>query len=140
MAVYNDYSAKNSETSKIIRSLLLGCAVGIGMSAALLSLCAILFVKFGSLPLDYLPLITTFIGAAGSFSAGYASVRLYRKRGLLIGICAGFVLFLTVFLTGLVKGLETDLVGAFIKCCVFIVVGAIGGILSVNKRIKVKRM
>lgn len=139
MTKYSELNNKNSETIQITRSLLLGCAVGILVSAALLSLSAIVFVKLGSLPIDYLPLITTFIGALGAFSAGYFTIRLYRKRGLLLGLCAGIFLFLLVFITGLAKGIENDLVSALIKCGVFAVMGAVGGVVSVNKKTKVKR-
>ena len=139
MTKYSEISNKNSEAIKITRSLLLGCAVGVAVSAALLSLSAVIFVKFGSLPVDYLSLITTFIGAFAAFAAGYSAVRLYRKRGLLIGVCAGAFLFLLVFITGLAKGIENDLIGSLIKLGVFAVMGAIGGVVSVNKKTKVKR-
>ena len=139
MTQYNELSDKNTETAKITRAILLGCAVGVAVCAVLLSLSAMLFVKLGSLPLGYLPLITTFIGAAGAFTAGYFTVKLYKKRGMLLGALSGVLLFLIVFVTGLVQGIENDVVSALIKCAVFAVMGAIGGVVRVNKKVKVKK-
>ena len=138
MARYGEFNNQNTETKKIVRGILLGCTVGIVVSNALLSLLAILFVKLGSIPLDYLPLITTFTGAIGAFTAGYSTVKLYRKRGMLMGALAGFLMFLIVLITGISKGIDNDLVSIIIKCAVFVVIGSIGGIIRVNKKQKVK--
>ena len=83
MNSYSDLNSKNPETQTIIKSILLGCTTGIVVCNAMLALLSIIFVKIGSIPLDYLPLITTFTGAAGAFCAGYFTVKLYKKRGML---------------------------------------------------------
>ena len=139
MTQYNELNSKNTETAKIVRAILLGCAVGVAVCAILLSLSAMLFVKLGSLPLNYLPLITTFIGALGAFTAGYFTVKLYKKRGMLLGALSGILLFLIVFITGIVQGIENDVVSALIKCAVFSVMGAAGGVVRVNKKVRVKK-
>ena len=139
MTQYNELNSKNTETAKIVRAILLGCAVGVAVCAILLSLSAMLFVKLGSLPLNYLPLITTFIGALGAFTAGYFTVKLYKKRGMLLGALSGILLFLIVFITGIVQGIENDVVSALIKCAVFSVMGAVGGVVRVNKKVRVKK-
>lgn len=139
MTQYNELGDKNTETARIVRAILLGCAVGAAVCAVLLSLSAMLFVKLGSLPLNYLPLITTFIGAVGAFTSGYFTVKLYKKRGMLLGALSGVLLFLIVFITGLIQGIENDIVSALIKCAVFAVMGAVGGVVRVNKKIKVKK-
>lgn len=139
MVRYNELNDKNTETVKIARSIILGCTVGVAVCAVLLSISAMLFVKMGSLPLNYLPLITTFIGAVGAFSSGYFTVKMYKKRGMLLGSLSGILLFLIVFITGLTKGIDNDIVSALIKSAVFAVMGAIGGIVRVNKKVKVKK-
>ncbi len=139
MTRYNEVNNKNIEATKITRAVILGIAVGVGVCAALLSLCALLLVKLGSLPIDYLPLITTFIGAVGAFTAGYFTVKLYKKRGMFLGTLAGAVLFLIVFVTGCIKGIDNDVISTVIKCAVFSVMGAIGGVVRVNKKVKVKK-
>lgn len=139
MTRYSELNNRNTETQTIIKSILLGCITGIVVCNAMLSLLSILFVKIGSIPLEYLPLITTFIGAVGAFTAGYFTVKIYKKRGMLIGALSGFILFLIVLITGTAKGIDNDIVSILIKLAVFTVLGSIGGIIRVNKKTKVKK-
>lgn len=135
----NDYSSKNQEIIGIVRALILGTAVGIAVCAALLSLSAMALVKAGNLPINILPILTTVIGAAGSFCGGYFTITAYKKRGLLLGCIAGALLFFIVFITGTANNADGVLINALTKCIVFTVAGGIGGVVRVNKKTKVKK-
>lgn len=139
MSKFNEYNSRNSEGVLIARSVLLGAAVGLCVSVLLLCASAAVIVKLGTLPSDYLPIITIIIGAAGAFVSGYTAVAMYKKRGLLTGLITGAVMFAAVFVTSLLSGSTDDLAGTLIKCGVFILMGSIGGVVRVNKREKVKR-
>lgn len=139
MSKFNEYNAKHSEGMIITRSVLSGAAVGLCVCALLLCAAAAVIVKLGTLPSDFLPIITIIIGAAGAFVSGYTSVAFYRKRGLLTGLITGAVMFTAVFVTSVISGSTDDLAGTLIKCGVFTLMGSIGGVVRVNKREKVKR-
>ncbi len=139
MTKYNELSEKNGEGMQIFKALLLGCAVGAAVCAVLLSLTAMGLVKAGTLPVEALPVITTAIGAVGSFFAGYFTVKVYKKRGLLLGFIAGVLLFVIIFIIGLSNGTDKNLVNALAKCVIFAVSGSIGGVVRVNKKAKVRK-
>lgn len=139
MSNYNQLNEKNGEGIQIFKSLLLGTATGCAVCAVLLSLTAIGLVKAGTLPVDALPIITNIIGATGSFFAGYFTIKLYKKLGLLLGLIAGAIIFLIVYIIGLSNGTDTDFVNALIKCVIFSVAGSIGGIVRVNRKAKVRK-
>lgn len=138
MTKYNGFSEKNTEAITILRSLILGAAVGCTVCALLLSLCAMLLVKAGTLPVEALPVITTGIGGIGAFFSGYFTVKLYRKRGLLLGVIAGTLLFLIIFVTGLISDSDKELTEHLVKLVVFGIMGSIGGVVRVNKKQKVR--
>lgn len=139
MTKYNDFNSQNNQAVTITQNVLLGGAVGAAVCSALLALLSFLFVKFGTLPLHYLPIITTAVGSVGSFAGGYFSVKLHKKQGLILGALTGFLIFLIVFFTGIGKGTEYNIGNLVIKCSVMVVMGALGGIVKVNKKTKVKK-
>ncbi len=135
----NNYTSMKKTTSSALPALLLGSAAGALASSALLCAAALICVKLGSPPVSAAPLITTVIGAVGAFLAGYIAVRIFGSRGLLIGALAGLLLFGAVLISGSAAG-EASLSPMAVKCAVFTVCGAFGGVLRVNKRVKVKRI
>ena len=138
MTKYNEFSEKNMETIRIVRALIIGAAVGCTVCAILLSLSAMLLVKAGTLPVDALPVITTAISGIGAFFAGYFAVKLHKKRGLMLGVIAGILLFLIIFVTGLISGSGKELAEYPIKLIVLGIMGGIGGVIRVNKKQKVR--
>ena len=122
------------------KSVIIGAVCGMCVCALLLCAASGVIVKAGTLPSDYLPIITIVIGALGAFSGGYISVAILRKRGLLTGALAGGLMFLSVLITSLVSGSRDDVTGTLIKCGVYVLAGSIGGVTRVNKRQKVRRV
>ena len=139
MTEYFDKNEKTAEIIKIIRAVLLGSAAGLAVCSLLLCLCSFIMVKAGSMPVDLLPFMSAFISGVGGFMAGYFSVSIYRKRGMLIGFLAGVIMFLAVFITGLANAAASDIATTLIKCAVLTAAGAIGGVVRVNKKVKTTR-
>ena len=128
----------NKTAAAALPSLLLGTAAGVSLSAALLALTAMIFVKLETPPINAAPFITAGAGAIGSFIAGMLTLKLCGSRGLLMGSLAGLLTFCCVLAGGSTWG-EVSLSPALIRCTVFIACGAAGGIFQVNKRIKVPK-
>lgn len=139
MQKYNEINSKEQEAIKIIRAILLGTAIGLAVCAALLSLSSMIFVKVGFLPIDMLFPITTALGTVGAFFAGCLTLAAYKKRGLLLGCAAGFLMFIIVLITGAVRGSDSYGISTITKGIMFTFAGGIGGVLKVNAATKVKR-
>ncbi|MBQ1518126.1 MAG: TIGR04086 family membrane protein [Clostridia bacterium] len=139
MTQYIDKNEKTAELVKITRASVLGAAAGLAVCTVLLCLCSFLMVKAGSLPVGFLPVISAVISGIGGFAAGYFSVSMYKKRGMLLGLLTGGIMFIAVFLTGLANSDTGDIATVLIKCGIFTVTGSIGGVVRVNKRIKTTR-
>lgn len=138
MQKYSERS-KEQEIIKMVRALLLGAAFGTAACAAVLALCAMALVKSGSLPLQAIPVVSIAVGAIGAFLAGYVTVAAYKKRGLLLGCAAGFLLFFILLIVGLSNNADSGIVNAITKCIIFIIMGGIGGVVKVNKKKRSKK-
>ena len=139
MAEYKEHDIRKSEGVIAVRSIILGAAAGIIVCALLLCALSALIVKIGTLPADILPVLTTAVGAFGSFAGGYFSVSMYRRRGLVTGLATGALMFASIFITSVISGTTDDVAGTLIKCGVYMLLGSIGGVVRVNKRQKVLR-
>ena len=134
----NQYSLLRRQTAAAAIALLLGASAGAAVSAALLAVSALIFVKAGSVPLGAAPLVTSLIGAAGAFTAGYLTVGLCKSRGMLMGSLSGLMLFCAVLIGAAVSSNTEGGPAIAAKCAIFLIGGAIGGIVRVNRRVKVK--
>ena len=126
---------------KTIRQIGIGVAAGAFLCAALLALCAFIFLKMEHIPVVALTPIAIGISAVGAFLSGFIAAKLSRQRGLLYGAIAGTVLFIVIFLSSLSSSLYNVSWVAFARLGVMAFSGAIGGILGMyrkKKRIKVK--
>lgn len=130
---------KMTFTASLI-SLLIGASAGTAVSALLLSLCSLMFVKLGTVPTAAAPVITGVVGAVGAFCAGYMTVKLFKSRGLLMGALAGLMFFLSVLLGAVISGGTNDPASLLPKLAVFLAAGSVGGVIRVNKRVSVKRI
>ena len=139
MSEYIEKNERKADIIRITRSVLIGSAAGLAVCTALLCLCSFIMVKAGSLPVDLLPVVSAAISGAGGFMSGYFSVSMYKKRGMMIGLLAGGIMFLAVFITGLANSDTSDIATTLLKCAIFTVTGGIGGVVRVNKRVKTTR-
>lgn len=134
----NQYPNLRRQTAATAIALLLGASAGAAVSAALLAVSALIFVKSGSVPLGAAPLVTSLIGAIGALAAGYLTVGLCKSRGMLMGALSGLLLFCAVLIGAAVSGSTEGGAAIVTKCAIFLIGGAIGGVIRVNRRVKVK--
>lgn len=125
-----------SETiyKKLLKSVIIGSIIGIVVCLLLISITSFLLTKGGVLPLDYITLITTIIACVSVFMGVYIAVRISKSNGLVTGGSVGFVLFLILFIFGVILGNKTNLTDTLTKAAAMIVSGCISGIMGVNKR------
>lgn len=135
----NSYTTKKAAgTGAAAAALLLGAAAGTLISAALLCVCAAVFVKLGSLPAQTAPLVSGAAAAVGAFAAGWSTVKLCGSKGMLMGALSGVAMFAAVVLGSLLTGASASFPDLAVKCALLAVCGAAGGIARVNRRVKVK--
>ena len=72
--------------------------------------------------------------AVGAFLAGMVAAAMAKRRGLLLGIGCGLVLFLLILLAGFARYAGVDGGNAVVKLAVLPLAGGIGGVLGVNMR------
>lgn len=72
---------------------------------------------------------------AGSFAAGFTFARRRRRHGLISGIGIGILIYLAVFLTGIVLLKSFSGAGTFMKFILILICSCIGGVCGVNTRI-----
>lgn len=131
-------SAAKSEISAKIRGVVLGAVMGSLIIVALISLSAIVFVKSGILPGDYIIYILLLIDLIGSFIGGFMAGSLIKSRGMMWGAFTGFILFLIVFASGMAVNDSTITLATLYKLIVLVLSGLIGGIKGVNKKEKIR--
>lgn len=121
-----------------LKSLLLGAVCGALSSAGLTALCALCLSKMGTLPRESLWIIVIVMLAIGGFTGGYISARSFKANGLLMGAGVGLLLFI-ILAAGKACTTDSGLSTHFIyKACALIGGGALGGIIGVNKKERIK--
>ncbi len=128
---------KDNSKLKILRSVLIGTLVGILLCSLLIVLLSYVLVKMGQIPTNAVFIILQVISAVSAFAGSYTAVRLYKAMGLLLGLATAFSMFLVVFTVGLSISVEPVSMLTVTKMVAMLCAGAIGGIVSVNKRKKV---
>lgn len=121
-----------------VRAVVIGAVCGAVLCALLLCLCAFAFVSSRLFPQGVIFPLTLIISALGSLLSGIVTAKLQRKRGLLFGALAGLLLFLLFLLAGLLSFQEVLGAAAGTRVLVMVLCGAIGGLLVVNRKTKVK--
>lgn len=125
-----------NQLSKSTKAVLLGTIMGTFFSIVILVFSSFLFVKSQNIPTSVVTPLTMFIIALGAFISGYVSARILRNNGLFWGIISGFVMFIIVFISGLmISGGEISTL-SLVKLTLMLLMGAIGGITGVNKKVK----
>lgn len=128
---------KDNSKLKILRAVLIGTLVGILLCSLLIVLLSYVLVKMGQIPTNAVFIILQVISAVSAFAGSYTAVRLYKAMGLLLGLATAFSMFLVVFTVGLSISVEPVSMLTVTKMVAMLCAGAIGGIVSVNKRKKV---
>ena len=119
---------------KVFKSVALGVVIGMLFCSLMMLLLALVLVKSGQLPLNAVYIVLQVIGALSAFLGSYVAVRIYKSMGLLLGVITAFAMFLIVFAVGLSTCVESVSAMTITKLVAMLCAGAVGGILSVNKR------
>ena len=119
---------------KLLLALLAQC-----LATALLLACAAgALASIKRMPWELLPLLTTAGAGAGAFLGGWLAARLIGERGLLWGLVCGAVSGAAVLLIALALRGEASLPAALARLGALLLAGAVGGILGVGGRGRVK--
>lgn len=74
----------------------------------------------------------------GSFFSGYVSAYVLKEKGMILGLISSFLMFVFIFFVGLIFSGENLSIITFIRFVSMLISGAVGGIISVNKKKKNK--
>jgi putative membrane protein (TIGR04086 family) len=131
---------KISENSILgaVRSIVIGSVVGAALCAILLGVCALAFVSSGFIPQGVISPMMIALSVISSFIAGFVTAKISRKRGLAYGALSGLLLFILFLVSGLIAYKDAIPFSAWIRMLVMVLSGAIGGLLSINKKSKIK--
>jgi putative membrane protein (TIGR04086 family) len=121
-----------------LRPIVFGAFGGALICAVLLAVCAFAFVSSKHLPQSMIQSLVLGIAAISAFFSGYIAAKISRARGLMFGVFAALALFLLFFICGIVVANETVAFSTLIRLIIMLIVGAIGGIIGVNKKSKNK--
>lgn len=124
----------NYNKSTVIKAILLGTVIGVLLFFILIALFSFIFLKAGSLPYDFVTIITLIIGSIGAFFSGYFSVKILKEKGLIYGCITGFILFFVIYIIGSIAFQEVASIKTLLRCLVMVLAGSIGGVIVVNKR------
>lgn len=127
-----------SSMNKGVKAVIFGSIGGMIVCTALLLLASFALAQMKSVPDSAVGTITMVFGAFGALAGGYISVRIARCRGMLYGILTGLTLFLVVVIIGVCSSAESVTIATVIKGVAMILSGAIGGIVAVNKKQRVR--
>lgn len=130
---------KDNGKLKVLKSVIIGMIAGILFCSILIFLLSFILVKSGQLPMDTVYIALQVIGALSAFVGSYIAVRIYKEYGLFIGLLTAFLIYLVVLIVGLSTCSEPLSMLSLTKLVAMLCAGAIGGVLSVNKRKNVKR-
>lgn len=121
-----------------VRAIVIGSVTGALLSAILLGLAALGFVSAANIPQNVISPMMLALSVLGAFTAGFVTAKVSHKRGLAYGAVSGLLLFILYLVAGLVASNEPVSFTAGMRLIVMILSGAIGGLLGVNKKSKVK--
>ncbi len=118
--------------------IILGTIISALMCSVGYILSAFIFIKLESLPYVIINQLSFIIAVISVFFASLFTSRLSKSKGLLIGAIIGLLLFLIVFLIYRLLLAENITIVTAFRSLAFVLSGAIGGIIGVNKSSKRK--
>ena len=116
-----------------VRPVLIGLCLGVVCTTLLLLLAALL-IRSVDIPRSSITPLAVAAAGIGAFVAGLSAALVAQRNGLILGAVCGLALYLIILLAGIADGGGIDGTFGMIKLAVLTVVGAVGGILGVNRR------
>ncbi|MGI6283942.1 MULTISPECIES: TIGR04086 family membrane protein [Caproicibacterium] len=122
----------------LFRSILTGTVGGAAICALLLLLAAAAVQSSGQLPQDLLQPMILIISAVSAFFAGLFAGKVSHRRGLLLGMGCGMLLFLLCLIGGAVNSHDVLSISSLTRMMVMVLSGALGGYLAIYRRSKIR--
>lgn len=124
----------------LARASLIGCGCGALLCCLLLLLAAAILASLDQIPEAALQPIVLTAAVAGGFLAGFIGARILGHMGLIVGVSGSFLLLLIIIgVSLLLPDGECLLPSAITKACAILISGALGGMVSMGKRKKIRR-
>lgn len=124
---------------RYLRPTLISLACG-AVACALLLLLFSAIVALTDLPRTLIDLFATISLAGAGFVSGYVCARQLREKGMLFGILCGSLIYLLVLLSGVSFLSEGFGLAAAFKCVAVVLAAAVGGVLGVNKKVRMGKI
>lgn len=123
---------------KKLKALLISVGISVALGILLLALTALALGKAGILPKEIIPVITTLIGCAAVFSGALCASIYAKENGILLGLFTGIACSICMAVVSVLVFKNDFNIASAGKLAAFLLSGAIGGILGVNRKSKVK--
>lgn len=111
--------------------LLIPVCIGCVVCLVLMMLCALL-MTFQDISPSMIKPLASVCGGIGAFAGGFAAARKIGRRGLLLGLAVGGLIFLLVTIAGFFVGPVSVSIFTVLKLVVMLLSGAIGGVAGIN--------
>lgn len=123
---------------KKVKAILFSLALSYICSFLLVALAAFIVSKTGALPMQSLSVITTLLCCASVMAGGYLVSVILKERGILYGTVTALIYVLVLAVVTLCISKSAPDLSAASKVIAIIISGAIGGILAVNRKEKLR--
>lgn len=122
----------------VVKAVLFGILCAMLISIAILCVFSAVVLSSGLLPSELTNIITIAALAVGTFAGGFIAARITKSAGLIVGLITGFTVFMIITVIGLIKSTESMTHLTIVRFVSTLITGAIGGIIGVNKRDKLR--
>ncbi len=116
------------------------CSLGSSFLGILIILVCLLIFSFVmtkiDIPEQLVSVMTTIALCFGSYWGGYVASKNRGKNGILIGSLTGLIIFVVIFIAGVILVKSSITLGFITKLIITVICAAIGGIIGVNSKIK----
>ena len=109
-----------------------------GFITLILLVLAALVLSLGALPLGASFIMASLAVAFGGFFGGLISAKKLGQKGLICGMLCGFFMFLLLSVVSLIAFQATPGVSTLTRLIIYLLAGAIGGIIGVDSAAKRK--
>ena len=123
---------------KKIKAIIVALLLMSIISAFLLLIASLIIAKAGVLPGNFAGLLTTVIACVSVFSGSYLVTFRMKEQGLFYGFAAASAFVFLILMVSLVVYRNTFDFSSIWKLFAILITGAIGGVLGVNRKNKVK--
>lgn len=121
---------------EVIRPVMVGLLLSCAVTAALVALFSLVFVLLEAIVDSAVVPLALLSAAAGCFSGAFLCAALVRRKGIIFGVAVGVLMFLAVWVLGLVCAQEIFGTETAIKLLLLIAAGGAGGYLGTGYRSK----